>query len=90
MKIGPIDEPEMHEGELLAMWKTPKKKKSDFVESFVRPAEGSPDAPEHGPAGPNWNAPDTAEAPSFTQDFFQDSHHPHQDDENISLRVLGI
>lgn len=83
------------------MWKTPKAKKSEVVETLINqdavpkevegkkypnfetPPHPHPKTPSH------WKGKKEAVS-EFVRDFFNHSHNPrNEEDENISLRVLG-
>lgn len=73
------------------MWNRKKQHQpSPFVESFVEPSDSASEPLNTKEPSPNWETLPHVEGTPFTQEFFQDSHPPHQDDENTSLRVLGI
>ena len=81
------------------MWKTPKRKKSELVESLIF-QEGVPEAEggkcqqveeshrKHRQTPAHWHGKKEVFS-KFVRDFFNHSHKPRNEDENISLRVLG-
>lgn len=72
------------------MWKTPEQKRSPFLDDFVKSPGRASSSVHSDSSGPPWASESLQVETPFTQQFFNDSHTPHHEDENTSLEVLGI